>query len=477
MSATDTLRTPWWETTSEWINRNRWLASSVLFVATAYILSRTRGMYHPKNIYIFCLLIVWFGFDLVSYGGRVFENTPFRTPTRFLAVSAVFLSGILAVKPFLMYADPHTSAYQIMVTLLCLSTSAIIIWTKLTWSERAHRQAQRAFTLAVVLLAAARIVSLFASPAPSIDVFVKIKLAAENVLHGVNPYGATYPDIYAGKYGLFSGFPYLPGLLYWVTPFQWLTKDVRAGLLLADLLSALTLYQIARFRKVPAAVSHAVTLLWLTFPVALLVLEQSWIDTLLILGVGRLAYAILRGRWREAGIILGALAAVKQYAFIVGMFTLVGVFFSGGNPKAQLGNTVRLATWALGTCLLLLFPFFVLNPHAFIYDVFLSFGELTIRNDSFSLVTLFLNKWGIEIPRYLSLAIYAVTAGTLLAYLARHPRITVWSGCLVLMYAVLFQFGVQAFCNYYQFVAYLVLLHLTLVLSGIETPPANAAPR
>ena len=134
------------------------------------------------------------------------------------------------------------------------------------------------------------------SPDPAIDVHMFNRYSIAALRSGVDPYAITFPDIYANAkyYGpglsmdgrLQFGFPYFPLSLLAVLPGQLIGKDPRYAQLVAIELTAI-LMAFARFDGFgPVAAA-----LYLTTPRIFFVLEQSWTEPILVLGLAATVYS------------------------------------------------------------------------------------------------------------------------------------------------------------------------------------------
>lgn len=159
------------------------------------------------------------------------------------------------------------------------------------------------------------------SPSPYIDVWSYLQIASDALAVGLNPYDMAYPQMYKAVEG---HFPYPPLTLYLLAPFRWLFSDVRYGLWLATLGSAVLLGALAKqARGRDAAIG--VALLFLAFPIMPFVLEQSWTDPLSLLFLFASLLAFQREK-RVAGLLLlGAFVGLKQYNVIPAAFILVSL--------------------------------------------------------------------------------------------------------------------------------------------------------
>jgi hypothetical protein len=287
------------------------------------------------------------------------------------------------------------------------------------------------------------------SPNPAIDVHVFQTQATEALRHGTNPYAITFPDIYGGGtfYGpgmsvngrLQFGFPYFPLSLLAAMPGQLFGSDPRYAHLIAMDLAAILM---ARAR--PGGLGRIAATLYLTTPRGLFVLEQSWTEPFVVLGVVLVVFAACRHS-RSLPWLFGALIALKQYM----VFAL---------PAAVLLVGRRFDTRALGRFLVtaaivgaaITLPFVFWNPPAFIKSVVTLQFYQPFRWDALS----YLAWWAARghAPPSSVIPFAAATAASALA-LWRSPRTAAGFGATIaLTFFAFFAFNKQAFCNYYFFV-------------------------
>jgi hypothetical protein len=174
-----------------------------------------------------------------------------------------------------------------------------------------------------------------ASPSPFIDVYWINTWAANDFLHGKNPYSQIYPDIYKGHYGYQPGFTYWPSYLLASAVPAALGLDLRYLNIFCDLSFAGLLAWFSTKSKSTSEMTWPLALLWLAMPVSLFIIEQAWIDpVMLIFAIG----SILAFRFHRLDLaaFLGGLAmASKQYGFIVPALLTIAIFraWAGRRPS------------------------------------------------------------------------------------------------------------------------------------------------
>lgn len=288
---------------------------------------------------------------------------------------------------------------------------------------------------------------LHTSPAPFIDVFVFQTRGVEALLHGINPYSITFPNIYGGNafYGeglvangqLLFGFPYPPLSLYLSTLGKVLGGDPRYAQLAAITLAA-GLMAYARGGRLGAG---AAALLLLT-PRGLFVLEQSWTEPFLVLLLAATVFCACRYP-RALPYVFGLLVAVKQYTvFMLPLLPLLTPL----RGRALWGLLWRAGATALGVSL----PLIVINPQAFIRSAVTLQIQQPFRPDALSYLALWVSRGHEQPPVWIAFAAVAVVIALALWCAPRTPA--GFAGAIALVYGVFFAFNKQAFANYYYFV-------------------------
>jgi hypothetical protein len=287
------------------------------------------------------------------------------------------------------------------------------------------------------------------SAGPAIDVHVFHKYAIAALRQGVDPYAITFPDIYrnGAYYGpgtsvsgqLQFGFPYFPLSLLLSMPGQILFNDPRYAQLAAMGLAAV-LMTFAR----PSGLGLIAAALYLTTPRIFFVLEQSWTEPFLVLGVAAVTYASCR-RSRLLPWLFGAFIALKQYL----VFALPTLLFLVEAPRDRRRVWAFLArAAAVGAAVTL--PFVLWNPAAFWKSVVALQFHQPFRPDALSLLAWWAGGGHDRPGSAISFAVAA--AGSALA-LWRLPRTPAgFAMAIALTFMGFFVFSKQAFCNYYFFV-------------------------
>jgi hypothetical protein len=432
-------------------------ASAVFaYLLLGVVLRLTYGTFHSTWVLVLAGGIAAYATLMAIRDRRLDQPDPCISVEFVYATVLMTFALMLWMDPMVVYAS-NMYAVQLIRTCSVALVAAAGMCFVAHWLTPARANAfwGLGLLLGTGALVVARFETLRAVPNPTIDVFVTNTLASDYFRSGLNPYTHTYPDVYNDKYGYAPGFFYWPAYLYEATIARSLFGDIRYAMVAADLMAALLVRWIGRRLGLSAPAAWLVALLWLAQPVSLLVLELGWIDPLLIGGVAVLAWSMQRRRWVVAGIMLGVVAATKQYGMLLALPTLAFVFAS------QRRETFRVTMAAAITWSLFVVPFIVADWRAFYDHTIGVYLVVPPRSDALSLVAWSHNVLGLDFPQGLAVALGLSLAAGLTWRLMRSPEPTLadWAGASAVAYAVVFLLGKQAFCNYYFLVAFFVLLH------------------
>jgi hypothetical protein len=321
--------------------------------------------------------------------------------------------------------------------------AASTVWSPPRWARR----------LQIVALVAAHATLgawiIHRSPHPAIDVHLFQRDAINALRSGVNPYAITFPDIYHGRvyYGsglsiggrLQFGFPYFPFSLLLSMPAEMLFRDPRFAQLSAIELAALLL----TFAR-PQGFGLIAAALYLTTPRIFFVLEQSWTEPFLVLGVSALVFAGCR-RSRLTPWLFGAFIALKQYL----VFALPAAWLLVGRPRDPRRLLTFLTRAAIVVAVLTL-PFVLWDPAAFWRSVVTLQFHQPFRPDALSVLSWWASRGHQPPPALISFVV--ATAASVFA-LWRLPRTPAgFAMALAITFFGFFAFNKQAFANYYFFV-------------------------
>ncbi len=308
------------------------------------------------------------------------------------------------------------------------------------------------FWLLILIALFLRLIMIWSSPSPLIDVFGIQKIAPKAIVEGNNPYSLIYHfpwqseplDVYS--YGPFNIVLNFPAVL--------VLNDPRYIQLISELGVALLIYFILKKSHYGSKFSEMLPLIFLFNPRALFILEQAWVDPVLVFLVVLFAFFLfVLERESVAFVVLGLAIATKQYAIFLLPFLLIGGFLKLRNFLLSLGTTVVISL-----------PFLIWNAKDFLRDVVLF--NLTIqksRYDSLSLNTSFHNSTGSDIPKLLVVVLELLA----LFYLLRIQKrlkgsfVIFNTGVFALFTFLLYRL---AFIHYYYFAGSMIFLSLVFMV-------------
>lgn len=426
------------------------------------ILALTHAIYQPD-----CVLIATGLFFICFLAGRFRPDALLLSPDNSVENKAVFavavlFAVILSQDHELLYANVIWGVNSIrgLTSAAGLLTLIAVLGTIVFPEGLCSRWVKVAIASAAVCLIAARFIVPFASPEPFIDVFWINTWAANDFLHGKNPYSEVYPDIYKGHYGYQPGFTYWPSYLLAAAFLGAFNLDLRFLNILSDLSFAALLFWFSTRSKFTLEMAWPLALIWLAMPVSLFILEQAWIDPfMLVLAAG----SILAFRFRRLDLaaLLGGLAmSSKQYGFIVPALLAVGILGSMGWKSG-----LRFCLIAGATIFLLMTPFIVWDFAGFYKNTVQILMVIPMRVDSLTLPAFFVNSFGYEIPGILLLVSYMAVFIGCLWKVWLFPKTTSICFVATFCYGFLFLMGKQASANYYAIVLGLALIAL---IEGIQ---------
>ncbi|MBF0423707.1 MAG: hypothetical protein HQL73_12020 [Magnetococcales bacterium] len=461
-------------------------ASALLFLllaVVANVLRLSHGHLHPTQLPLLTIALFGIGGSLAMLPD---PDRSIRHPERWLASIGLLFAVALAINNQTIYAQDNHSHRLLNAGLWLQAILALYLWVGMMFSNPEARQDplwKHIATLALVLWPLLLEGVVLASPQPNIDVFHHGIEAVNHLLNGKNPYSESLSDIYHGAYGYVPGYIYLPMVLLTNAMALIFLGDIRQTYIIAQIVILIILWRLARDRGFSPLAARLFPLVWIAFPVTLFVLEQAWNDTLLIAFCALLAWSLNRqtqspGWWKYTGLFLGLALGSKQYALVVAWLTAIYVWRRFGMAVA-----FRVLLLAGGVLFLTLFPFLFQNPQAFIDHTVLEIAGYGIRSDALSWLGFFMAVGKVATPGSQVLTIYLLLAITVSLWFLGQPRMTLfhWALANLLIYAGLFLFGKQAFCNYYYFLALFIILSLLFTqnfpLDAAPFPPVHPLPR
>lgn len=432
----------------------------LFFAYLALVLARTHGHFSRSGVLATTLAVSAYGAVRVWRPDWLRVIDARREQALSLMVALFVLR--MAIDRELLYADvPAWTAVLRSVLIAAAGVTAARAW--FTWRGpstplRARRPAAALDAAAIAMLLAAQFATLVASPHPRIDVVTMLREAMDVMLSGHNPYVATYTDIYG------TGSPppvtYFPGVFWLLLPFHVWPGDFRAAYVAGSGLTALGLYRLARDEGHDGGVARLWALAWLSFPVSLFVLEQGWVESLLIPLAIWSVIAIRREQWIISGLLIGYACAIKPTVAVLAWFAVLAGSMTGTAAVASIVGAMA-ATWAL-----VVLPFVGLDARAF-YDGTIGFLlRQPLSPFSHSLPSFVLVVFNRVMPPWIGMLVAAGLMAVVMprwmrrqaGHEPRGPGLGTIAFPVALSYVVSFLVLKNAYANYYVYAALFVLI-------------------
>ena len=317
------------------------------------------------------------------------------------------------------------------------------------------------FLLLFLIAVTVRILVVFSSPEPIIDVYHITKIAPTVLLNGINPYSYKgYPELYRSISS--NNYGYLPVSFLFFLPFVSIFHDPRAALILAEIAFFIILYFILRHSGFAREykLDQIIPLLFLYNPRFSFITEQSWIDILPILFISLFVVALIFWRnWLIPALFFGLALASKTYYLLPMSLFLVRVKNHG----------LKLAAGSLVFFFFFLMPFYFWSPKDFVHSTILyplSFQSLRLDliHQSLTLNSFVFRYFHFDLPFFLILIILA--AFYLLIFLRQERGLDSFLRASFIWFFIFFFLNREAFINYYYFVGNLALLTVSVELLG-----------
>ena len=313
----------------------------------------TYGQYGGASIALVIagVILVWVA-NWPRYANRLVAQRHVR-----LGLGVAFSASFVAAIKFRGGIYARGPALSVSVVLVIVAASAALIFVVFRFPEQA-------LASTILLIGGASIAMVIASPAPRIDVWDMYQAVSRGLLHGHNVYTQHWQPHLPGQATIYA---YFPGAAVVLAPFYALFGDVRFGVVLALLGSAVLIWRAARNPQ--SAVFAALLLLYplLTFSV-----EQSWSEPLSLLALLLVAWAVRSQRSGWAIVAFAVLLTFQQYDLI--FVPPAAAWKDFGWRRTGLSAVLAaafIAPWALAA------------PHAFVqgtftYNVHYAFSFLSL---------------------------------------------------------------------------------------------------
>lgn len=409
------------------------MLNSFLLILFGYIFSR--GFFSFSSITL--LIIAYIFFSISTFLPKVTHKIKSQDPAH-IVVLLVILSTSL-----------YGGLYQHSLVLISLSFIllglAIVLSFQLLKTEQLS-SVKRIWFYMFSIAIALRLLMIWSSPNPIIDVFAYLKFGALHFLSGNNPYSMILPQMY--KNVVFDYYGYPPGTLLLTTPFVWLFKDPRYTFAAAEILTAFLILKInnGKLNK------YYFSLMLLYNPMSLYVLEQSYMETLAILLLTLSIWLISKKKFLISAVIFGIALSTKQY-----LVFLIPLFYRLINKESQVFR-LSIMAFAIFVCSAVILPFFIWNQSDFTHDVVTLQFSYPIRYEGLTFFSLS-HRFGMDFNPLISGV--AITISFILIYFRRKIAIPSFFYLSSLLFFSFFIFNKWAFVNYYYLISQLIIVGIS----------------
>jgi len=420
---------------------------------------------------IAALVVAW-ALIVAAFLGSTPED-PRRTE-RVLGAGVVVQLAMLMVKPPGEYLRPDLLEHPFLAPLFPV---AIVLVSVLAATEVVDRPliGRATFPAIVLLSGMAGIWMLFASPHPPIDVLDFTRESARALAHGRNPYEDLHLHNIYGHTRYFGpgfatdqtidvGLVYPPMSLLLTSLGQWLAGDSRSTLVLALVLTAVLIDRLG------GRAARLCAILFLSTPRQYFVLEHGWTEPLFVCGFA-LLLLLARRRARGIAIVLGALLALKQFALL--LLPLVHLLAGEPGPRRR---TLELLALALGVAVLLIAPFLLWDPHAYLRSTVLFHLAQPFRADSLNFAAVWAWARGGVAPPTTLPTLICLGAALVVALRRCRPTPAGFAAGSALVLLATLAWSKQAHCNYLYLVVGLLLCSVAAADPESGQPTRNELP-
>jgi hypothetical protein len=430
------------------------------FAAIALALAPTDGMYGgwpalgALGLLVAALWWLLTGSEAKGEAGGAVDET------RLVALALVLLVVVGGAFAPAMYAKGWWFRAVWIASSAGVAAAVWRVWAAPGAGARAAPSTFPWFVALAALAVALRVLMIFASPRPIIDVWQIMQTGSDALLHGVDPYTVPVPDIYQGTedYGYPMDFPfnYPPAnILLHVLPYAVL-KDARFGYVIAEAVAVAVVMAAAGGRRA-SRWSQLAMLMFLWHPRGVFSLEMAWTEPYMVLALAVCAAALVRRRVLLACAAFGLAVTLKQYVIPLGLpFLFVVTRLASPRRVAAgvaLGAAVALAPWV---------PFALWHPEPlYRYGLLFQVRATTFRADGLTLMAPLHALTGLTVGKGLAALVMLATGGAL-GWRLRPLGATAFLFVAPTALLAGFLVGSQAFCNYYYFIGALVAFLLAL---------------
>jgi len=399
---------------------------------------------------IAALVLTWAAV-VAAFASRAPEDA--RHTERVLQTGIVIQLAMMMIKPPGEYLRPDLAEHPFFAPVFPVVMIGVAILSATLVVDR-PLLGRATFPAVVALSGIAAVWMLLASPRPPIDVLDFSRESARTLAHGGNPYDLHLHNVYGHTRYFGPGFAtdrtidvglvYPPVSLILTAAGEWIAGDSRATLVLALVVTAVLIDRLG------GRIARLSALVFLTTPRQYFVLEHGWTEPLFLCGFALLMLLASRRR-RGVAIVLGALLALKQFAVL--LLPLFHLLLGELRPR----RSPRLLVFALAVAAVLVAPFFLWDPHAYVRSTVLFHLAQPFRPDSLNFAAVWAWASGGAAPPTTVPTLICLCAALWVALRRCMPTPAGFAAGSALVLLATLAWSKQAHCNYLYLVVGLLL--------------------
>ena len=438
--------------------RDRHIALSVDFILTliaflllSFVIVKTRGFFKPGwNIVFFVTFLILF-ISLFSASISPSISRKLIPALSWNYVERCLFTGVLFFIILRALSSPgiYMKVWWHVHFSKSIFIAAIIIFIsyfEFSFIPRWFRRIRFPLMIGLVLLS--RVFMVYASPRPTIDVWVMLQEGAQCLLQLENTYQKLFTGVYSSE--PFNYYAYPPITIFLTTPFYFIFGDVRWTFIFAELVGAIFIFRLAVRSGLPLNVSKYLTLLFYCIPFMPFVIEQSWTEPLLVWSCILFIYFYQFHRVILSMIFLGVFFASKQYLILVIPLLL------------KLKFRFRYFWIPVLICMITYGIYLVWDAQSIIHDNVLFHFRSRFRPDALNLSAYLFNNWNIRIPGIVTIIL--MLFGLILGMLCVPKTTSGFFKAISIVFFITLVVNKHAFCNYYYFLASIIFLNLFFIV-------------
>lgn len=395
------------------INHGFYTLSGILLLIIAFSLFIILYFFKPKNLYV---------------GEK--KYLPF----------VLFYSSLLSL---VLYGGLYQQNYTLIIVSFFMETIILILTILFIFKLLGNRET-KVYLLIFVIQILIRVFMIISSPSPRIDVYDYLKNGALALIHGQNPYSIHYHQFYPNVAHNIYGYGYLPSTLFVNIPFIFLFSDQRVGILFFE---AATAYLLVKF--VGGRTGIYLSLIYLSSPMAGYVLEESYIESIILFGLFAASVSYIRKQFIVSSIIFGLTLAMKQYVVLIIPFLW--------KLNDSLMKKLKFVFCIGLTSFIIMVPFILWNPNDFMNITLFAYNENLPRYEGLTIFSLLHQLVGIKYNFWIGWSIIIIFYVIIWRHTIKNNLSNIFLSYFLALF-VFFLFYKWAFVDHLYFVGQLIIL-------------------